>query len=187
MSGCGGGTYPVRGTVTALEPDSKERWHGRLLGDFTPFHQATVQFNNLVLADGPRPIATSGATTGAMVLRLAAAGARPKQSLIAREWTQGKDRLHQQIAFFADPGLGDRARQILYHQLPYHPERIPAHTSWTFELAAPVTLPDQPFQAQPPAAAPQPPGTPETWSVHALLTAGLSSATARPGDPFGHW
>ncbi len=172
----------VRGKVTALEPDKKERWHGRLLGDFTPFHDANVQFNELILPEGPAPIRTNGATTGAMVLRLAAAGARPRQSLIARQWTQARTRLHQQIAFFTDPGLGDRAKQILYHQLPYHPERIPAHTSWTFELAAPLALSDTPAGQQA-AAAPRPAGTPETWSVHALLVAGLSSATARPGDP----
>ncbi len=173
----------VRGKVATLEPDSKDRWHGRLLGDFTPFHDAQVQFNQLVLADGARPIATGGASTGAMVLRLAAPGVRPKQSLVAREWSQAKERLHQQIAFFTDPGLGDRAKQMLYHQLPYHPERIPAHTSWTFELTAPVALPEE--VADPPAAAqtPLPAGAKETWSVHALLTAPLSSATARPGDP----
>ncbi len=173
----------VRGTVTALDPDTKERWHGRLMGDFTPFHDARVQFNELVLPDGTMPITTSGASTGAMVLRLAAAGARPKQSLVARQWAQAKARLHQQIAFFTDPGLGDRARQILYHQLPYHPERIPAHTSWTFELAAPVALSGKPAgpAAVPPTA--RPAGTPETWSVHALLIAGVSSATAKPGDP----
>ena len=174
---------PVRGTVTALEPDSKVRWHARLLGDFTPFHDAKVQFNELVLPEGARPISTSGATTGAMVLRLAAAGARPKRSLVAREWTMAKDRLHRQIALFTDPGKGDRARQLLYHQLPYHPERIPAHTSWTFELSAPVALPDSPADAQAAAPAPQPAGTPETWSVHALLSSGVSSATAKPGDP----
>jgi hypothetical protein len=173
---------PVYGTVTALEPDSKERLHGRLQGDFTPFHEAKVQFNELVLRDGAHTITTGGATTGAMVLRLTAPGARPKQSLIARQWSQAKGRLHEQMAFFTDPGLGDRAKQMLYHQLPYHPERIPAHTSWTFELAEPLTLPDHPAEAQ---AIPDPPkaaGAPETWSVHALLMAGLSSATAKPGD-----
>ena len=174
---------PVHGTVTALEPDSKERLHGRLQGDFTPFHDAKVQFNELVLADGSRPFTTGGATTGAMVLRLTAPGVKPKQSLIARQWSQAKERLHEQMAFFTDPGLGDRAMQMLYHQLPYHPERIPAHTSWTFELAAPLTLPDRPAEAQKPPDPPAPAGTPETWSVHAILTAGLSSATAKPGDP----
>src|SRR5215472_2038197 len=112
---------PVRGTVTALEPDSKARWQGRLQGDFTPFHNAKVQFNEMDLPDGARSITTSGASTGAMVLRLTAAGARPKQSLIGQKWSRAKERLDQQIAFFTDPGLGDRAMQMLYHQLPYHP------------------------------------------------------------------
>ena len=173
----------VRGTVIALAPDSKERWHGRLQGDFTPFHDANVEFKELVLPEGARPIATSGATTGAPVLRLAAAGARPKQSLAARQWSQAKTRLHEQVAFFTDPGLGDRAKQMLYDQLPYHPERIPAHTSWTFELAAPVALPENRTDPPIPVEAPRPQGTPETWSVHALLTAGVTSATAKPGDP----
>ncbi len=136
---------PLHGTVTALEPNSKERWHGRLLGDFTPFHTAEVKFDQLTLWGETLPITASGATAGATVLRLAAAGARPKQSLIAREWTQAKTRIHDQIAFFTDPGLGDRARLMLYHQLPYHPERIPAHTAWTFELGAPLDLPEPPI------------------------------------------
>ena len=174
---------PVRGTVTALEPDSKARWQGRLQGDFTPFRNAKVQFNEMDLPDGARSITTSGASTGAMVLRLTAAGARPKQSLIGQQWSRAKERLDQQIAFFTDPGLGDRAMQMLYHQLPYHPQRIPAHTSWTFELTAPLTLPEKPAADPPPAETPKPAGSPETWSVHALLTAGLTSATAKPGDP----
>lgn len=172
----------VRGTVTTLQPDGKERWHARLMGDFTPFHNANVQFTELVLPEGATAIRTNGASTGAMVLRLAAAGARPKRSLIAREWTQARARLHQQIAYFTDPGLGDRAKQMLYHQLPYHPERIAAHTSWTFELAAPLSLAASPAVPQE-TVAPRPAGTAETWSVHALLVAGLSSATAKPGDP----
>jgi hypothetical protein len=174
---------PIHGTVVRLQPDSKMRWHGRLLGDFTPFHIAEVQFDQLILPDGPKAITTSGATTGATVLRLTATGARPKQSLVAREWMQAKTQMHDRIQFFTAPGFGDRALQILYHQLPYHPERIDAHTSWTFELAAPLPLPDQPVNSATPAPSPTLPGRPETWSVHALLTSDVTSATAKPGDP----
>jgi hypothetical protein len=73
---------------------------------------------------------------------------------------------------------------MLYSQLPYHPERIEAHTAWTFELADSVTLPDQPDQT--PVETQTDAGNgmnPETWSVHALLTFGVTSATAKPGDP----
>jgi hypothetical protein len=175
---------PVHGIVTALEPDSKERVEGRLQGDFTPFHIARVQFDELTVAGESLRFATTGATTGATVLRLTAPGTLPKQSLIARQWAQAKSRMHEQVAFFTDPGLGDRATQMLYRQLPYHPERIPAHTSWTFELASPLTLPDMLVEnpGPDPTPAPRTPGNPETWSVHALLTAELSSSTAKPGD-----
>jgi hypothetical protein len=172
----------LHGTVVGLEPDSKTRWHGRLMGDFTPFHIAKVRFDELMLPDGPRAITTSGASTGATVLRLAAAGAQPKQSLVKREWTQAKGQMHDRIQFFTAPGFGDRALQILYHQLPYHPERIDAHTSWTFELAAPLPLPEQAANAPAPPP-PMIPGRPETWSVRAVLSSEVSSATAKAGDP----
>ena len=48
---------PVHGTVTELEPDKKERIQARLMGDFTPFHTARVQFDQLVLPEGPVPSA----------------------------------------------------------------------------------------------------------------------------------
>lgn len=173
---------PVRGTVVGLQPDTKSRWHARLRGDLTPFHIANVDFNQIALPGTTVPLHTTGAVTGASVLRLAAAGAKPHRSFIAKEWDLAKSRAHQQIAFFTDPGLGGRALDMLYHQLPYHPERIPAHTAWTFELASPVTLPDPPVTAAAPADPAPAPGNPEIWNVHAILTAHLTSATAKPGD-----
>jgi hypothetical protein len=174
----------VDGTVASLEPDSKTRWHGRLRGDFTPFHTAKVEFHQLELPGGPMRIATNGAMTGATVLRLSAPGATPKRSLLGREWLQAKTTLHDRIAFFTAPGKRDRALQILYHQLPYHPERIDAHTAWSFELAAPLTFSDQQTVALPASAKTSSVvGRPETWSVHAVLRDGVTSATAKPGDP----
>ncbi len=173
----------VRGTITALTPNSAERWHGRFLGDFTPFHTAGVRFDELMLPGGALHISTASTTTGAPVLRLAAPGARPKQGMIAKEWALAKARLHDQVALFTDPGLGDRAKLMLYHQLPYHPERIPAHTSWTIELAQPLDLPQPTVETSPPAPSPTALGHPETWAVNAVLKAEVSSAKARPGDP----
>jgi len=175
---------PVRGTVTQLNPDRKTRLHARLDGDFTPFHIAGVRFDRLELPGHPLALESTGATTGAPVLRLTAPGASPKKSLISKQWALAKTRAHERIQFFTAPGFGDRALQILYHQLPYHPERIPAHTAWTFELAKTLELPPTEAAAVPDPPAPAPaPGQPETWSVHALLTAEVTSATARPGDP----
>jgi hypothetical protein len=177
----------LHGTVVALEADTKTRWHARLRGDFTPFHTVHVQFDELLLPSGPLPIVASTAADGAPVLHLSAPGASPKRSFVAREWAQAKSNLHDRIAVFTAPGKADRAKQLLYHQLPYHPERIEAHTAWSFELQRPLDLPAIP---EPPPAAEQPaPGNttsarnPETWSVHALLTRDLTSARAKSGDP----
>ena len=46
----------LHGTVVALDPDSKTRWHARLRGDFTPFHTAEVRFDELMLPTGPQKI-----------------------------------------------------------------------------------------------------------------------------------
>ena len=173
----------VRGLVTALKPDSRMRWQARLNGDFTPFHTAQVDFGEMLL-DGRRlRFSTSGATAGAPVLRLAASKSTTRHAVIVREWDNAKQQLHDRIAYFTAPGLGDRAKQLLYHQLPYHPERIPAHTAWTFELASPLPLPASALASDPPPAPTIGPGKPEIWSVHALLTSEVTSASAKPGDP----
>jgi len=175
---------PVTGKVVELGPDRKTRWHGRLRGDFTPFHIPGVQFTQIDLPDGALALETKGAVTGAPVLRLSAPGAAPRRSSVGKYWEMAKARVHQQVAFFTDRGLGQRALQLVYQQLPYHPEHIPAHTAWTFELAGPLALPE-PAKAAGPAPDPPAttPGRPEVWSVRALLTNEVTSATAKPGDP----
>lgn len=174
----------LRGRVVALQPNRKMRLQGRLRGDFTPFHTPEVRFDELLLPGGPLPITALTAADGAPVLRLSAPGAAPKRSFIAAHWDQAKTQLHDRIAFFTAPGKGDRALQMLYHQLPYHPERIEAHTAWSFELDSPVKLPRLPQVTTPdPDPIAQSPGAREVWSIHAQLTAGLTSASARPGDP----
>jgi hypothetical protein len=172
----------LHGEVVALEPDSKMRWRARLRGDFTPFHTAQVRFDELMLPSGPLPIASATASDGAPVLHLTTPGASPKQSFVARRWADAKANMHDRIAYFTAPGKGDRALQLLYHQLPYHPERIEAHTAWSFELTAPLDLPGLPAAAIAPPQPASPLGKPETWFVHASLTKELTSARAQPGD-----
>ncbi|MGC9159397.1 MAG: hypothetical protein ACP5FH_10435 [Terracidiphilus sp.] len=179
----------LQGRVVALRPDRQMRWRGRLRGDFTPFHTAEVRFERLLLPGGAIPISSATAAYGAPVLHLTASGGR-KRSFFSRSWAQTRSGMHHRIAFFTAPGFGGRALQMLYRQLPYHPERIPMHTAWSFELTAPVRLPDPPAPTpDPPAAAPDPPRTAthaahsEIWQVHAVLTRELTSARAHPSDP----
>jgi len=174
----------LAGHVIALQADKKTRWHARLRGDFTPFHTVEVQFDKLELPSGAVPIAAAPAANGAPVLKLSAPGVSPKQSFVARHWAEAKANLRDRIAYFTAPGKGDRALQVLYHQLPYHPERIDAHTAWSFELTAPVDLPET---ALPETTATLPPtasgaGKTEVWSVNATLSRDLTSANAKPGD-----
>jgi hypothetical protein len=89
--------------------------------------------------------------------------------------------IRDRIYFFTKPGLGDRSLQVLYGQLPYHPERIPAHTAWTTVLDSALPLPQ--YAVDSPAPPPPASGAPETWSIHAILTGEVTSATAKPGDP----
>src|SRR5258708_6680743 len=173
---------PVRGIVAELQPDRKARWRARLRGDLTPFHIAKVRFDQLALPEGLLALQTNRAVSGAPVLFLYAPGAAPKRSFIGKYWGIAKKRLHEQVAFFTDPGLGQRALDMVYHQLPYHPEHIPAHTAWTFELASPLALSGPPEGAEYPAPPTTVPGGLEVWSVRALLTSEVTSATAKPGD-----
>jgi hypothetical protein len=173
----------LHGKVVALDPDKKTRWHGRLRGDFTPFHTPQIQFDELLLPGGAVPISANRAQNGAPVLHLAAPGATPRQSLIARYWAQAKSQVRDRVAYFTAPGIGDRALQVLYHQLPYHPERIEAHTMWSVDLTAPLTLPNLVAAAPDPASPSAGPGKAEIWYVHALLSNDLTSATAKAGDP----
>lgn len=173
---------PLEGHVVALLPDTKTRWHARLRGDFTPYHNVEVQFDKLMLPSGAIAIAANDAANGAPVLKLVAPGVSPKQSFVARHWAEAKANMHDRVAFFTAPGKGDRALQVLYHQLPYHPERIAAKTAWSFELKAPVDLPEMAAALPDPAPLAAGSGKAEVWSVNATLSRDLTSATAKPGD-----
>lgn len=173
---------PLEGRVTALYPDTKMRWHARLRGDFTPFHTEQVQFDKLTLPSGAVSIAAVPASDGAPVLHLTAPGVSPKRSFTARHWAEAKANMHDRIAFFTAPGKGDRALQMLYSQLPYHPERIAPNTAWSFELTSPLDLPESAAALPDPAPAASQTAKEEVWSVNATLSNGLSSSTAKPGD-----
>lgn len=173
----------LHGTVIALKPDKKTRVRARLRGDFTPFHTAQVRFDELMLPAGPLRIDAASASDGAPVLYLTTPGASPKKSLISQLWGHAMSNVHDRVEFFTAPGKKDRALQVLYHQLPYHPERIEPHTSWSFELVQPLRLPDKETAAVAPPPAVSNPGRPETWSVRAVLNGEVTSARARAGDP----
>ena len=175
------------GTVTELHSDHSRRVQARVNGDFTPFHIPVVRFSHVVLADGiPLPISAGPATDGAPILRLTAPPPS-KGGFIHKQWEAGMEILHSQIAVFTAPEKGDRLLQLIYHQLPYHPERIEKGTTWTIVTTEPLSIPAESVLASAPADSAKTP-TPgahdnrPTWIIQAYLSDPLSSATAKTGQ-----
>ncbi|MEO6981932.1 MAG: hypothetical protein ABI072_02315 [Edaphobacter sp.] len=172
----------LEGTVTALHSDHSHRVASRLRGDFTPFRTPTVRFTAILLADGTTlPIAASTATDGAPIYRLVAPPPR-KGGFIRRQFDTGLQILRDQIAIFTAPDKKDRLTQLLYTQLPYHPQRIEKGTAWTVETTEPLSIPPQPPQPPAPAIEPAKPVDPSTWIIEAYLSDKLSSDTSKPGQ-----
>jgi hypothetical protein len=191
----------VRGRVVALKPDSSRRIHSRLWGDFTPFHIPVVRFNRLTLPDGMvKKIATGNVTGGVPVLHLSTPTAKTQHSIFSRLIAGMKNQVKQSISFVTAPGIKDRLVQMLYRQLPYHPESIAAKTAWTASLTQPVDLkpyrqsthakaeiaavsPGQSHPALPSAAKTAPNGN-SPLKLRAYLERTISSATEKPGNTF---
>ncbi len=191
----------LRGRVVSLDPDRSRRIHGRLWGDFTPFHIAVVHFDELVLPDGTiKQIVSSDATNGAPVLHLSAPAPATPRSFLAQQIAQAKKSAKNTIALVTAPGRGDRLVQLVYRQLPYHPERIETATMWTVTLTQPLDLKPIEVSAnvKKPAIDPnfiKPPLTSSSqpkmasdeksaWHLRAYLEETISSDKEKPGDTF---
>jgi hypothetical protein len=176
----------VLGTVTELHADHAHRVSARLHIDFTPFRIPIVHFTGIVLADGTTlPITTSTATDGAPIYRLVAPPPR-KGGFIHQQWDNGLQVLRDKIAIFTGPDKKDRLIQLLYTQLPYHPQRIAKNTAWTVETAEPLTISQQTI-AEATDAKPIPLPAPKdddkkSWIIQAYLREPLSSATSKSGE-----
>jgi hypothetical protein len=174
----------VTGTVTALRSNHSRRVTARLRGDFTPFNTPIVRFTGITLADGSTlNIATGTATDGAPIYRLVAPPPR-KGGFIHQQWDNGLQILRDKLAIFTGPNKRDRLVQLLYTQLPYHPQRIEKNTAWTVETSEPISIspqttadPPQPLQA---AASKD--DTAQPWIIQAYLGEQLSSATSKSGQ-----
>lgn len=177
----------LTGTVVALRDNHSERIRARLGGDFTPFYIPVVSFNQITLTDGTTiSVTTDTATDGAPIYRLVAPPPR-KGGFIRQQFDSAIQLARDQIAVFTAPDKGDRILQFVYHQLPYHPQRIEKGTAWTVETAKPFAIPP----ASVPIPPPDPPvtlpaSTPDqqpTWIIQAYLDEALSSATSKSGQP----
>ena len=190
--------------MVALNPDRSRRIHSRLWGDFTPFHIPVVHFDQLVLPDGNiQQIVSSDATNGAPILHLSTPASKGSHSFLSRQFTQVKERAKDTVKLVTAPGRKDRLVQLLYRQLPYHPERIESATMWTVTLTQPLALKeDEASKAAKGAPAvassvsPKPHPTSPTqaktasddkaaaWHLTAYLQQTISSAKEKKGNTF---
>ncbi len=202
----------LKGSVVALRPNRKLRTQARFYADFTPYDTPIVSFRKLVLPSGHAyPISTSRASGETPILHLTASAPHGKKAFLKAEFDQAKKRAEAEAALVTKPGRLDRLRRFIYHQLPYHPQRVDKGTAWTVHFSRPVTLPvaqvppapskastagqaaDPPSRSQKPSPASaasqvnQPSvqsSANHAWLLDAYLLSTISSATAKPGQHF---
>ncbi len=185
----------VEGTVVSLTPDRSHRLQARLRADFTPFSKPVVRFNTALVGGVRVPLQVSDAAEGAPVIQLTPPPAR-KGGFVRAEFDQGVSMARDRIRLITAPGKKDRLVQLLYSQLPYHPQRIVGGTVWTIDTTAEMAMAPAagsvaPAPPLPPesAATRSPTGkdpetaSPATWTLQAYLKETLTSANSKVGDP----
>ena len=175
----------LSGTIVELEPAAHGRSvNAKLQGDFTPLHEAAVQFQQITFPGGAQvSILTTPMTQGVETLHIQSAfAAAQHQSLPKRVWNDLNGRKNEAIATFTAPGKTSRFKKMFYHQLPYHPETLDGGLEYNAALANPVELmvlsdvPKAPERNEKK-------GLEKTATLHALLTTPVDSKTALQGTP----
>jgi hypothetical protein len=170
----------AEGAVSATPAaDRSTRVNAKLDGDFTPLRTPVIRVTQLVLASGTTvPVDAVGGMRNATTISLAA---HPPPSSIAG---RVKALIHAQIQSVRDtlhdPHKGDMLKQLLYSQLPYHPQRVWAGSEFDAVLREPLHLPAASGAPVMPHAATV---DLSSGTMQARLTQGISSASAKKGDP----
>ncbi len=159
--------------------DRSTRVNAKLDGDFTPLRVPVVRVTQLLSPSGAiLPVDAVGKMRNAATISL---GAHPPPSSIMG---RVKAMIHEQIQQVRDmihnPHKGDWGKQLLYSQLPYHPQRVWAGSQFDAVLREPLRLPLASASAPIPAADAV---DLTSGNMQARLTAGISSATSKKGDP----
>ncbi len=175
----------IYGNISDLTPihGSKRTW-ARLNGDFTPLKQPVLRFTSVMLPDGSRlPIHAEASERTADLVKMGPPV--KKKSRIQKI----KAAIHAKFAGMKQ-GISnavhskhksEKALQILYGQLPYHPQDIWTGTEFDAVLTQPVILPDPNANHLLPVTPPHghiPPGT-----IDVRLITPLTSKTDKVGTP----
>jgi len=182
----------VNGKVAAIDPVPKmTRTMQAANGNFSPARKVHVQFDELVMADG-RTVALHTVVSPAPdgVLQFVSANEAEKKKNKVQETASNKvsatrQAIHQQWSDLQknihEPGKMHKVKRIVLAQLPVHPQYLDAGTSFNANLLQPLNFGTE---AVKPGALSDIGAPPPTGSVvHARLATGLTSATAKVGDP----
>ena len=162
-------------------------------GDFTPLHDAEVEFDTLILPDGRRlsvhttaalPLTSLYSPRVAAVQKQTKANANSQSGRIAQAKQQARDQVRTKIASTLDmvkaPGKMERAEDFVVAKLPYHPQWIRRGTRLDAELREPMDF----GLAQVPASSLRMLGSqpPPDSTVQVRLVTPLSSSNASLGE-----
>jgi hypothetical protein len=182
----------VNGKVAAIDPVPKmARTMQAADGNFSPERKVHVQFDELVMADG-RTVALHTVASPAPdgLLRFVSANEAEKKKNKVQEAASNKvsatrQAIHQQWSELQkkihEPGKMHKVKRVVLAQLPVHPQYLDAGTGFNANLLQPLNFGTETVKpgAMSDIGAPPPTGS----VVHARLQTGLSSATAKVGDP----
>jgi hypothetical protein len=179
----------VFGKISEIEGASAgRRTLAALDANFTPDRRLTVEFTELLLADGKRmPIETSVVPGSGQVIRFVTAAENQKKKGLKDAATekerQAKEEAHRQFEAamqqVKEPGKLHRAERYAVALLPIHPQYIDAGTMYFAELGNPLEFGTEPLT--PEMADSINSEIPEGTMVHARLVTPLDSASTQKG------
>lgn len=183
----------VLGQVVRLDPVSKMRRVTAIAGgDFTPLHDAQVQFTTLIFPDNRRITMRTAETLGLNSIysppfgkkHAGAPQAASNAGVLGTAKRQVKDRVNEKIdsltTMVRSPGKMERLEDYLLAKLPYHPQWIRKGTRFDAELLAPLQFGT--VQVQSSALRLLGSQPPPDSIVHVRLITPLNSNDATRGD-----
>jgi hypothetical protein len=185
----------VMGKVSRLDRMSKmTRFTAILGGDFTPLHQAQVEFTTLVFPDGRQIALKTLETPGLDIVYQPPKKTKPKKngSTNGGVLGTGKQEVQKRInagisgrsngiaGVLKGPDRKERLETLLAMKLPYHPQWVAKGTRFDAVLGEPVTFGTAVVETNTLELLGT--QTPLDSAVHARLTTPLSSETAKKGQ-----
>jgi hypothetical protein len=169
----------AEGVISATPAAERSaRVNAKLDGDFTPLRVPVIHVTQLVLPSGSvLPVDAVGGMRNAETISLAA---HPRStSLAGRIKAMAHAQIQQVHEMIHNPHKGDWAKELLYRQLPYHPQSVWAGSQFDAVLREPLRIPVASASAPIPAASAV---DLTSGRMQARLTAGISSGSAKHGD-----